>query len=333
MRLASAAGPRCARPAVVPSCPRSTDGEFQALIARRALGRTGLQVSELGFGCSSFWAKSAFPERSAIALVHAALEHGINFFDTGSSYAGGQAESRLGQALRGRSKHDLVIATKVGTRNDRLGQTYKDFRPVWVRQSVEESLRRLGLEVLPLLHLHVPAPSQLTEELIACLVGLRDAGLVRYFGVHGAGDALHGCVLESECFSTAMFDYNVLHARRRSRIRALVAAGRGFLAATPLAQSLYGNKVFRPRRPADLWYLARAVGKHRADLSRGRRFRFIERFEGWTGAQVALGYVLSNADVSVAIFGTTSQARLLENVNAAGRALPPEIIERIESVA
>jgi aryl-alcohol dehydrogenase-like predicted oxidoreductase len=112
----------------------------------------------------------------------------------------------------------------------------------------------------------------------------------------------------------------------------VAASGRGFLAATPLAQSLWSPRILRPRRLADLWYLARAIGKHRADLARARRFRFLADCEGWSGAQVALAYVLSNPDVSVAIFGTTSQPRLLENLGACGRTLPPEVVERIEAV-
>jgi aryl-alcohol dehydrogenase-like predicted oxidoreductase len=263
--------------------------------------------------------------------VHAALEHGVTFFDTGSSYARGQAEQRLGRALAGRSKHDLVIATKVGTHHSRLGTTYKDFGPAAVRASVEQSLRRLGLEAIPLLHLHAPRPAEITDELIGCLCELRDAGLIRWFGIHGASEGLHRSALERPAFSTAMFDYSILHANRRTRIRELVTSGRGFLAATPLGQSLWSSRILRPRRLADLWYLARALGKHRADLARGRRFRFIEQCEGWSGAQIALAYVLRNPDVSVAVFGTTSQPRLLENLSASGRALPSELIERIEA--
>ena len=66
----------------------------------RPFGRTGALVSELGFGCASFWGRSMFPEANAIALVHQALELGISFFDTGASYGGGVAETRLGRRSR-----------------------------------------------------------------------------------------------------------------------------------------------------------------------------------------------------------------------------------------
>ena len=300
---------------------------------RNTLGRTGLEVSELGFGCSSFWAKSAFPDRDALALVRAAIDLGINFFDTGSSYAAGQAERRLGAALHGHPRRaEVVVATKAGTRVSASGSTYKDFSADSVRESVEQSLRNLGLEAIPLLHLHVPRRRDITDELLECLERLRQEGLVRFVGVHGRAKGIRELVLESELFDTAMFDYNVLHADRRTEIAELVRAGKGMLGATPLGQMLFSNRIFLPRRRADLWYLARALKNHRTDLRRGRRFRFLNRIEGWTGAQAALAYALSNPDVAVSIVGTTSLARLRENVAVCGRELPREIAEKIASV-
>lgn len=81
----------------------------------RRIGTTGLEVSELGVGCSSWWAKSAFPEDEALSLIHTAIEQGVTFFDTGPSYAAGQAEKRLGKALQAHQDARLVIGTKAGS--------------------------------------------------------------------------------------------------------------------------------------------------------------------------------------------------------------------------
>ncbi|MBS0363101.1 MAG: aldo/keto reductase, partial [Proteobacteria bacterium] len=81
----------------------------------RPLGQTGLTVSEIGFGAASWWGKPQFSERAAVGLVHAAIDGGVTFFDTGASYSNGQAEPRLGRALKGRDPARLVIATKAGT--------------------------------------------------------------------------------------------------------------------------------------------------------------------------------------------------------------------------
>ncbi len=295
------------------------------------LGQTELVVSRLGFGCSSFWAKSAFPEADASRLIHRALDLGVSFFDTGSSYASGQAEQRLGRALQDRERSDIVVATKAGTRNASFGRTYKDFTPSGIRTSVEQSLRNLQLDAIPLLHLHVPRPEDITDELVDGLERLRDRGLVRYFGIHGGAPGLRDIVLNNPIFDTAMFDYNVLHVGRKPRIAELKAAGKAFLGATPLAQMLFSRRMLRPTRLADLWYLTRAMVGHRADLQRAQAFRFLEEQTDWTGAELALAYALSNADVSVCIFGTTSEARLRENIEVLGRSVPAELIQRIEA--
>src|SRR5678816_3702928 len=123
----------------------------------RQLGATGFQVSEIGFGAASFWGKPAFDERTALGLVHAAIDGGVTFFDTGASYSAGEAEPRLGRALRGRDAANLVVATKAGTFHAGGGRIGRDFSPQAVTASIERSLRNLGLESLPLLQLHGPA--------------------------------------------------------------------------------------------------------------------------------------------------------------------------------
>lgn len=85
-------------------------------------------MSEIGLGCASFWAKPSFDEATAVHLVHAAIDNGVTFFDTGPAYSGGNAEPRLGRALaRHSSKHDLVIATNVGSRIDETGNELRIF--------------------------------------------------------------------------------------------------------------------------------------------------------------------------------------------------------------
>src|ERR1700686_1312250 len=123
----------------------------------RSLGNTGLLVSEIGIGCASYWGKTSFSEAEAVRLIHTAVDRGVTFFDTGASYSGGNAEPRLGRALRGlRQKHDIVVATKAGSYTDQRGKRRVDFSPDGGRRTVEASLVRLGLDAIPLLHLHGP---------------------------------------------------------------------------------------------------------------------------------------------------------------------------------
>ncbi|MBP9231764.1 MAG: aldo/keto reductase, partial [Phenylobacterium sp.] len=175
----------------------------------RPLGATGLTVSEIGFGCASWWGRGAFDEGAAIALVHAALDRGVTFFDTGASYSSGNAEPRLGRALRGRDLSALVIATKAGTAHDGR-RIVRDMSPAAIEASVLRSLGNLGLERLPLLQLHGPAIIDLTNELLAALESLKVRGLIDALGVNSFDPAVIDHVAGLPQFDVVMVDYNVL---------------------------------------------------------------------------------------------------------------------------
>lgn len=296
----------------------------------RPLGVTGYQVSELGLGCAGFLARRAFSRSEAISLVREALDHGVTFFDTGAHYARGEAEERLGAAIRGR-RDGLVIATKAGKRTGRRGQLVADFSFSHVRASVDQSLRRIGVERIDVLQLHGPKPADLTDQLLAGLADLSAAGKVGAWGVNAFSSALVDLVLSAAVLQVMMFDYNITCADRAHHIARLAAAGKGFLAATPLAQGHFDPAHLLPRRRADFWYLARAVAKRRALVRRAAKFRFVTEVPGWSGAQVALAWVLGNSYVASAVFGTTRHDHLVENLQTAGRALPPAIAARIDA--
>ena len=295
----------------------------------RPLGRTGLTVSEIGFGAASGWGKPEFSERDAIRLVGTAVDGGVTFFDTGASYSGGHAEARLGRALRGRAD-GLVVASKAGTfaSNGRVG---RDFTPSAVVASAEASLRKLGLEVLPLLQLHGPALGDLTDGLCAALADLKARGLVRALGVNSFDPAVIDHVLRLQDFDAVMIDYNVLRPEREPLIARAAAAGKAVLAGMPLAMGHTGGQVAKLRAPRDLWYAARGLLRHRGEVTAGARFGFLGRTPGMTGAQAALAYVLANPDVACAVAGTTRLAHLRDNLAASGRSLPAETLAGIRT--
>ena len=200
----------------------------------RPLGRTGLKVSEIGFGAASFWGHPAFPEAEAQALVHRALELGVTLFDTGPAYSRGQAEPRLGRALSGWDIRGLVIATKVGTRFEG-GRVRRDMSLSAIEASLEESLRRLGLDVLPLVHLHGPAVEELTPDFLGGLERLRARGLFRHLGVNSFDPAVIEFALSLPGIDTVMVDVNVLRPGRLPLVARAAEAGKGVLAGMPLA--------------------------------------------------------------------------------------------------
>ena len=294
----------------------------------RPLGKTGLIVSEIGLGCASWWGQKAFDERQAVKLVHAALDHGVTFFDTGAAYSGGEAEPRLGRALKGRNLDRVVVATKAGTRHDGR-RVIRDFSLEGIEASVERSLRNLGLETLPLLQLHGPAAAELDDKMLAMLGGLKRRGLVQALGVNSFDPALIEHVVGLPVFDVVMVDYNVLRPERAPLIARAAGHGKGVLAGMALAMGHANRQVLRLRAPRDVWYALRAMKNHRADVARGARFGFLSQIPDMTAAQAALAYVLSDPNVSCAVVGTTRMAHLIENLDASGMPLSREVLDQI----
>ena len=297
----------------------------------RPLGRTGLSVSELGFGCASWWGKPAFDEGTALGLVHDAIDCGVALFDTGASYSAGEAEPRLGRALKGRDTSKLVIATKAGTFHAGGGRIGRNMDPAAIVASAERSLRNLGLDALGLLQLHGPSVAELDEAMLAALEDLKARGLVRAVGLNSFDPAVIDHAIGLSAIDVVMVDYNVLRPEREPLIARAAAAGKGVLAGMPLAMGHTRALLARLRGPQDLWYAARALARHRGELSRGARFRFLHRVPDMTGSQAALAYVLANPNVSAAVFGATRPAHLRENLAASGLVLPQAVMAKIRA--
>lgn len=158
----------------------------------RTLPGSDLQLSAIGFGCwaigGKWWGDDVDDKRS-IAAVHAALDHGINWFDTAPLYGYGHADEILVKAL-GKRRHEVVIATKVGVRCDPKisDHAYSDLSPDHIVADCEASLRRLGLETIPLLQVHWPCERETPlEATLEALMALRDGGKIREFGLCNYG--------------------------------------------------------------------------------------------------------------------------------------------------
>ncbi|MCK7595215.1 aldo/keto reductase [Pseudomarimonas salicorniae] len=288
---------------------------------RRPLGRTGRHCSELGFGCASWWAQPRFSEREAIALVHAAMERGVEVFDTGPSYGDGCGEQRLGRALQGRARDDLLVITKAGT-EIRGGRPLKDFSPRAIRDSVERSRRRLGLDRLPALLLHGCPAERMDAELIDCLATLRAEGKVDLLGLNSFDAVALRHAARQPLLDLLMLDYSVLRPERAALVDELAGAGKAVIAAAGLGRALYALDWTRLRRPRDLWYWLRALGPSRADWQRARALRCLGKVPGWNGPPLALRWALQQPRLSCVLFNTTRMQHLVENLDAARRDMP-----------
>jgi aryl-alcohol dehydrogenase-like predicted oxidoreductase len=291
----------------------------------RRLGKTDLTVSELGFGCASYWGMAIFSEADAIRLVHAAVDRGVTFFDTGASYSGGNAEPRLGRALAGLSnRHDLVVATKAGSYTDSRNKRREDYSAQGVRRTVEASLQRLGLDAIPLLHLHGPEIHQLTPDLLETLQRLIEEGKVRHLSVNSNDTSVMEHVATLPQFGAVMINYSVFRPEREGIIRRLAEANIGVLAASSLGGGFLRPGSFFIRGLQDLWYIARAAKSFRSEIWRARKF------DRPISPETALAWVLANKDVSCAVFGTTRMDHLIGNLGASGLELDADTSQMIQ---
>lgn len=304
---------------------------MMTMLEKRTLGKTGIEMTCMGFGCASVWGKNLITDEQAKELFEQAYSLGIRYFDTGYSY--GSAEERIGKILRESKtikREELVISTKFGTKNVN-GKYVHDFSPEWMKHSLQESLKRMGLSYVDLLLVHGPQISDLTDEYLNEMQKLKDMGLVKALGINTFDTDVIAFVCETKCFDFVMLDYNILKQEREPVIKQLYDNGIGIIAGAPLAESLYSNRVFRIRKPKDIWYLARAVVRFREQLIKGRRFAFVNKVPGITGSQIALKYVLDNPYVTTAVFGTTTPKHLEENAAAAGITLSESVLRRLKS--
>lgn len=301
----------------------------------RALGRTGRQVSVLGLGCASYWARPGFPEKRARAVFETALECGVRLFDTGPSYAGGEAERRLGRLLRAADRRDdgLMIATKAGTISVD-GRTRRDFSAAAVIRELERSLVRLGLDRIPLLQLHGPQPGELNDDLLTALERAHRDGKVALLGINADASVLDRLSLPP-IFDIVMPFVSVLRPDGARFAAGAAERGLGVLAAEPLGRMRFAPPLGRwLTRASGLWYLARLLAEVRRSASteppalpaRTRRcIRRALRCPDWTPAQLALAWTLSRQGVAGAVFGTTRPEHVRELARAASRPIPASV--------
>jgi len=301
-------------------------------IQAATLGRTGLKVSRLGFGCSAYWARPAFAERRALALVEQAIEGGIRLFDTGPIYSGGLGERRLGQVLKARGgARGLAVCGKVGTHVGEDGRVFRDWSPGAIRTSLARSLERLGLDQLDGLHLHGPNIHELRSPLLETLEDLKAEGLVRFVGVNSFEPEVIRLGLTLPVFDSFMVEYNLIHKANAALLKEIAAAGAAAIVGAPIAQALFRRSLW-PTGPKSAWELGRALLRHPNDLRAARAYGFLNRLPDMTGAQAALAYVLRSPEVTTAVFATTSSEHLRMNIAAAAMTLPDEVVRRIEGL-
>lgn len=223
------------------------------MIARRRLGATGFSVPMLGLGVSGPHGLGLAPTDTLVAM---ACDAGAAFFDTAPFY--GDAEARLGAALKGRPRDTFQLCTKVGTH--RVGRRVrKDFTPHGVAASVAASLAALGVAEVELLLLHGPSDADLTDDLADALHTLQKQGRVRSVGICTRGPEVETALAWPPCavIQAPVWERATNAQAGASWAQRAAEVGKGFLAIEALRGAAPAWRF--PKSPADLWYLARAV--------------------------------------------------------------------------
>ncbi len=318
----------------------------------RKLGNTGIDVSEIGFGCGDVGGLMVKGERAdQVRAVARAVELGINYFDTASRYGGGQSETNLGRVLK-----ELSAEVYVGTKYS-LGEADPNNLKEGVIQSVEASLKRLGREQVELIQLHDRISSQtdvtVREITVSDVLGevreglevLRSQGKVRFYGMTGVGEpkGIHE-VVASGLVSTVQTVYNLINASAGAEAPARfdmtdydrlidLAAEKnvGIIVIRVLAAgALTGTSM---RHPVAMPTVA-PIGSGRdfqQDESRAQRFAFIVD-EGFAGdmPEASIRFALSNPGVSTVLVGYSDLDHLEKSVQyAANGPLPAEVLARL----
>jgi aryl-alcohol dehydrogenase-like predicted oxidoreductase len=306
----------------------------------RTLGRNGLEVSAIGLGCMglTYAYGPATDRNTAIALLRAAVERGVTFFDTAEVYGPYANEALLGEALAP-FRGQVVIATKFGFRIDVEGrQEGLDSRPMHIREVAEGSLKRLGVDTLDLFYQHRVDPDVPIEEVAGAVRELIRAGKVRHFGLSEAGVQTIRRAHAVQPVTALQCEYSLWWREPETQLLpALEELGIGLVAYSPLGRGMLTGKIdehtqfasddFRNQLPR-FTPEARKANQALVDLigSIAARRRI-------TQAQLALGWVLAQKPWIVPIPGTTKLHRLEENLGAAAVTLTGEELREIDAAA
>jgi aryl-alcohol dehydrogenase-like predicted oxidoreductase len=300
---------------------------------KRTLGREGLQVSALGLGCmgmSEFYGQG--DEKESIAVIHRALDLGMNFLDTADMYGSGANEELVGRAIRDR-RDEVVLATKFGIKRDGATRTIEN-SPQYIRAACDASLRRLGVDHIDLYYMHRRNPDVPVEESVGAMAELVRQGKVRHLGLSEVSadtlckaDAVHPiAALQSEySLFTRGLEAEILPAARE--------LGVGLVAYSPISRGLLSAALpSADELPADDFrrYLPRNTGEnaeHNRALAAG--VKKIADAAGVTAAQLSLAWLLAQGEDIVPIPGTKRLKYLEENATAADLTLTPEQLDAL----
>ncbi len=302
---------------------------------RRTLGNSGLQVSALGFGCMglSFGYGQVTDRTEGIALIQAAVDAGVTFFDTAEAYGPGTNEELVGEALRPH-RDRVVIATKFGFRFEDGKQAGLDSRPAHIREVAEASLGRLGTDRIDLFYQHRVDPDVPIEDVAGTVGDLIREGKVLHFGLSEAGVQTIRRAHAVQPVAALQSEYSLWWREpERETLATLEELGIGFVPFSPLGKGFLTGAIDDKTTFAQTDF--RNVVPRFSEENRKANLVFVDWLKafavrkGATPAQVALAWLLAQKPWIVPIPGTTKLSRLQENLGAADLRLSADDLREI----
>lgn len=316
------------------------DFEPGARMNKRTLGNSHLEVSALGLGCMGMSHAYGPPgdKREMAAVIRAAVERGVTFFDTAEVYGPFTNEELVGEALAP-VRTQVVIATKFGFKIDADGkQSGLDSRPAHIKEVAEASLKRLKIDVIDLFYQHRVDPNVPIEDVAGAVKELIQAGKVKHFGLSEAGTQTIRRAHAVQLVTALQSEYSLWWREPETEILpTLEELGIGFVPFSPLGRGFLTGKIdettafdpsdFRNNVPRF------APEARKANQSFVDFIRAIAVRKNATPAQIALAWLLAQRPWIVPIPGTTKRHRLNENIDAAAVELTSEDLREIDEAA
>jgi aryl-alcohol dehydrogenase-like predicted oxidoreductase len=307
---------------------------------KRKLGKSGLEVSELGFGCMGMSSGYGPPKdkKEMTSVLRAAVDQGVTFFDTAEVYGPYINEELVGEALAP-VRESVVIATKFGFKPDADGKwTNLDSRPEHIRAVAEASLKRLRIDTIDLLYQHRVDRQVPIEDVAGAVKGLIQEGKVKHFGLSEAGVRTIRRAHAVHPVTALQSEYSLWWREPEEQILpTLEELGIGFVPFSPLGKGFLTGKLARDTKFESTDFRSLAPRFQSENLEANRAFVDlvvkVAKEKKATPAQIALAWLLAQKPWIVPIPGTTRLDRLTENNDAARIELTGSDLREIEAAA
>ena len=308
---------------------------------KRKLGKSGLEVSAIGLGCMgmSFGYGPPKDKQAMISLLHAAVEHGITFFDTAEVYGPFTNEELVGEGLAP-FREQVVIATKFGFKLDpKSGRSIGvDSRPEHIKELAEASLKRLRTDVIDLFYQHRVDPEVPIEDVAGAVKELIREGKVKHFGLSEPGVQTIRRAHAVQPVTVIQNEYSLWWRRPEEEVLpALEELGIGFVPFSPLGRGFLTGKM-NENTAFDSSDLRSTLPRFTPEARKANQALVdllgeVAKRKRATPAQIALAWLLEQKPWIVPIPGTTKLQRLEENVGAVAIELTRDDLREIESAA